>query len=60
MQIGSRRMRLVVTGATIAWLIGVAFAISGTGMSTRGGGGFPQVIRIRKQSRVRFGRQLRR
>jgi len=28
-------MRLVVTGATIAWLIGVAFAIGGTGMSTR-------------------------
>ena len=35
MQIGSRRMRLVVTGATIAWLIGVALVRGGTGMSMR-------------------------
>ena len=35
MQFGSRRMRLVVTGATIAWLIGVALVRSGTGMSIR-------------------------
>jgi photosynthetic reaction center cytochrome c subunit len=35
MQIGSRRMRLVVAGATIAWLIGVAFVTGGTGMFTR-------------------------
>ncbi len=35
MQIGSRRMRLVVTGATIAWLIGVALVLGGTGMSMR-------------------------
>jgi photosynthetic reaction center cytochrome c subunit len=34
MQIGSRRMRLVVTGATIAWLIGVALPRGGAGMST--------------------------
>ena len=34
MQIGSRRMRLVVTGVTIAWLIGVALVRGGTGMST--------------------------
>ena len=33
MQIGSRRMRLVVTGATIVWLIGVALVRGGTGMS---------------------------
>jgi photosynthetic reaction center cytochrome c subunit len=32
MQIGSRRMRLVVTGATIAWLICVALVSGGTGM----------------------------
>ena len=35
MQIGSKRMRLVVTGATIAWLIGVALVAGGTGMSIR-------------------------
>ena len=35
MQIGSRRMRLVVAGATIAWLIGVALVSGGTGMSMR-------------------------
>src|SRR5262245_23484620 len=35
MQIGSRRMRLVVAGATIAWLIGVALVTRGTGMSMR-------------------------
>ncbi len=35
MQIGSRRMRLVVIGATIAWLIGVALVTGGTGMSMR-------------------------
>ena len=34
MQIGSRRMRFVVTGATIVWLIGVALVRGGTGMST--------------------------
>ena len=33
MQFGSKRLRLVVTGATIAWLIGVALVRSGTGMS---------------------------
>src|SRR5262249_13627423 len=37
MQIGSRRMRLVVAGATIAWLIGVALVRGGTGMSRRPG-----------------------
>src|SRR5213080_1674886 len=35
MQIGSRRMRLVVAGATIAWLIGVALVRGGAGMSMR-------------------------
>jgi photosynthetic reaction center cytochrome c subunit len=35
MQIGSRRMRLVVAGAAIVWLIGVALARGGTGMSIR-------------------------
>ena len=35
MQIGSRLMRLVVSGATIAGLIGVALVRSGTGMSIR-------------------------
>jgi photosynthetic reaction center cytochrome c subunit len=35
MQIGSKRMRLVVGGATIAWLIGVALLSGGTGMSMR-------------------------
>jgi photosynthetic reaction center cytochrome c subunit len=35
MQVGSRRMRLVVTGATIAWLIGAALLSGGTGMSMR-------------------------
>ena len=35
MQVGSRRMRLVVTGATIAWLICVALVSGGTGMSMR-------------------------
>ena len=35
MQIGSRRMRLVVTGATIVWLVSVTLVIGGTGMSTR-------------------------
>lgn len=35
MQTGSRRMRLAA-GATIAWLIGVALATGGNGMSTRG------------------------
>src|SRR5258708_6265306 len=34
MQIGSRRMRHVVAGATIAWLIGVVLVSGGTGMST--------------------------
>jgi len=34
MQIGSRRMRLVVAGAAIAWLICVALVRGGTGMST--------------------------
>jgi photosynthetic reaction center cytochrome c subunit len=34
MQIGSRRTRLVA-GATIAWLIGVAWATGGNGVSTR-------------------------
>jgi photosynthetic reaction center cytochrome c subunit len=34
MQAGSRRVRLVVAGATIAWLIGVALVSSGTGVST--------------------------
>ena len=34
MLIGSRRMRLVA-GATLAWLIGVAWATVGNGMSTR-------------------------
>ena len=34
MQVGSRRVRLVVTGATIAWLIGVALVSSGVGAST--------------------------
>ena len=34
MQFGSRRMRLVVTGATIAWLIGVALVSSGVGAPT--------------------------
>jgi photosynthetic reaction center cytochrome c subunit len=34
MQVGSRRMRLVVTAATIAWLIGVALVTGGTGIST--------------------------
>src|SRR3954451_7588832 len=33
MQIGSRRMRLVVAGAAIVWLIGVALVRAGTGMS---------------------------
>ena len=35
MQIGSRRMRLVVTGAAIAWLIGIALVGGGTAVSTR-------------------------
>src|SRR5437762_9851693 len=35
MQIGSRQMRLVVAGATIAWVIGVALVGGGTGMSMR-------------------------
>ena len=35
MQIGSRRMRLVVTGATIAWLICVVLVSGGTGLSMR-------------------------
>jgi photosynthetic reaction center cytochrome c subunit len=35
MQIGSRRMRLVVAGAAIVWLIGVALVKGGTGMSMR-------------------------
>jgi len=35
MQTGSRHMRLVVAGATIAWVIGVALVIGGTGMSMR-------------------------
>ena len=35
MQIGSRLLRLVVTGATIAGLIGFALVKGGTGMSTR-------------------------
>src|SRR5215510_3578679 len=35
MLIGSRRTRLVA-GATLAWLIGVAWATVGNGMSTRG------------------------
>ena len=35
MQIGSRRIRLVVTGAAIAWLIGVALGSGGSGMSMR-------------------------
>jgi len=35
MQIGSRQMRLVVVGATIAWVIGAALVRGGTGMSTR-------------------------
>jgi len=35
MQIGSRRMRLVVAGATIAWLIGIALVRGGTGVSAR-------------------------
>src|SRR6266536_2990791 len=34
MQIGSRRTRLVA-GATIAWLVGVALATGGNGLSTR-------------------------
>jgi len=34
MQMGSRRMRLAVTAATFVWLIGVALATRGTGMST--------------------------
>jgi len=35
MRLGSRRMGLVVTGATIAWLICVALVSGGTGMSMR-------------------------
>ena len=35
MQIGPRRMRLVVTAATVAWLTGVALVSSGAGVSTR-------------------------
>ena len=35
MQVGSRRMGLVVTGATIAWLICVALVSGGTGVSMR-------------------------
>jgi len=35
MQIGSRQMRLVVVGATIAWVIGIALVRGGIGMSTR-------------------------
>jgi len=35
MQIGSRRVRLVVAGATIAWLIGVALVRGGIGISAR-------------------------
>ena len=35
MQIGSRRMRLVVAGAAVAWLIGVALVRGGTDMPGR-------------------------
>jgi photosynthetic reaction center cytochrome c subunit len=35
MQIGARRVKLVVAGATIAWLICIALVSGGTGMSVR-------------------------
>jgi len=41
MQIGSRRKKLVVAGATIAWLIGVALARGGAGTSVRAAAASP-------------------